>query len=146
MTRWRSSISVLIALALGTASAWFIGRTAGTGGVFVTALGSAASTWAITRHRTPGPRRAIWTAVYSIIAETLLWTTVSIVSYARADGVSLDVGFYYMANAGGRLLGTVLSVISSTGSMMPWPMSFFHRRLAMTVVKRGLSLLVIHEA
>jgi predicted MFS family arabinose efflux permease len=32
-----------------------------------------------------------------------------IVSYARADGVSLDVGFYYMANAGGRLLGTVLS-------------------------------------
>lgn len=32
-----------------------------------------------------------------------------IVSYARADGVSLDVGFYYMANAAGRLLGTVLS-------------------------------------
>ena len=32
-----------------------------------------------------------------------------IVSYAREDGVSLDVGFYYMANAGGRLMGTVLS-------------------------------------
>ena len=32
-----------------------------------------------------------------------------IVSLARADGVSLDVGFYYMANAAGRLLGTVLS-------------------------------------
>ena len=32
-----------------------------------------------------------------------------IVSYAREDGVSLDVGFYYMANAAGRLLGTVLS-------------------------------------
>lgn len=32
-----------------------------------------------------------------------------IVSYASADGVSLDVGFYYMANAMGRLLGTVLS-------------------------------------
>ncbi len=32
-----------------------------------------------------------------------------IVSYAREDGVSLDVGFYYMANALGRLLGTVLS-------------------------------------
>ncbi len=32
-----------------------------------------------------------------------------IISYARQDGVSLDVGFYYMANAGGRLLGTVLS-------------------------------------
>lgn len=32
-----------------------------------------------------------------------------IVSYATEDGVSLDVGFYYMANALGRLLGTVLS-------------------------------------
>jgi predicted MFS family arabinose efflux permease len=32
-----------------------------------------------------------------------------IVSYAKADGVSLDVGFYYMANALGRLIGTLLS-------------------------------------
>lgn len=32
-----------------------------------------------------------------------------IVAYAQADGVSMDVGFYYMANAAGRLLGTVLS-------------------------------------
>jgi predicted MFS family arabinose efflux permease len=32
-----------------------------------------------------------------------------IVSYADKDGVSMDVGFYYMANAAGRLLGTVLS-------------------------------------
>lgn len=32
-----------------------------------------------------------------------------IVSYAKGDGVSLDVGFYYMANAMGRLIGTMLS-------------------------------------
>lgn len=32
-----------------------------------------------------------------------------IVSYASDDGVSLDVGFYYMANAMGRLIGTLLS-------------------------------------
>ena len=32
-----------------------------------------------------------------------------IVSYAKDDGVSLDVGFYYMANALGRLIGTLLS-------------------------------------
>nr|WP_090447162.1 organoarsenical effux MFS transporter ArsJ [Pseudomonas benzenivorans] len=32
-----------------------------------------------------------------------------IVSYAQEDGVSLDVGFYYMSNALGRLLGTLLS-------------------------------------
>ncbi|WP_093474728.1 organoarsenical effux MFS transporter ArsJ [Halopseudomonas yangmingensis] len=32
-----------------------------------------------------------------------------IVSYAKQDGVSLDVGFYYMSNAMGRLVGTLLS-------------------------------------
>lgn len=32
-----------------------------------------------------------------------------IVSYAKEDGASLDVGFYYMANALGRLIGTLLS-------------------------------------
>ncbi|WP_261816386.1 organoarsenical effux MFS transporter ArsJ [Vibrio gallicus] len=32
-----------------------------------------------------------------------------IVSYAKGDGVSMDVGFYYMANAMGRLVGTILS-------------------------------------
>jgi len=32
-----------------------------------------------------------------------------IISYAKQDGVSLDVGFYYMANAMGRLVGTILS-------------------------------------
>lgn len=32
-----------------------------------------------------------------------------IIAYAKQDGVSLDVGFYYMANAMGRLVGTILS-------------------------------------
>ena len=32
-----------------------------------------------------------------------------IVSYAKEDAVSLDVGFYYMSNAMGRLIGTMLS-------------------------------------
>lgn len=32
-----------------------------------------------------------------------------ILAYSDHDKVSLNVGFYYMANAGGRLLGTVLS-------------------------------------
>jgi MFS family permease len=32
-----------------------------------------------------------------------------ILSYADSDRVSMNVGFYYMANAGGRLIGTVLS-------------------------------------
>jgi len=32
-----------------------------------------------------------------------------VLAYADADDVSMNVGFYYMANAAGRLLGTVLS-------------------------------------
>ena len=32
-----------------------------------------------------------------------------ILAYAGSDKVTLDVGFYYMANAGGRLIGTLLS-------------------------------------
>lgn len=32
-----------------------------------------------------------------------------ILAYSDADRVSMNVGFYYMANAGGRLVGTVLS-------------------------------------
>ncbi len=42
-----------------------------------------------------------------------------IVSYANADGVSMDVGFYYMANAAGRLAGTVLSgVLFQSGGLL----------------------------
>nr|WP_282103432.1 organoarsenical effux MFS transporter ArsJ [Halomonas getboli] len=37
------------------------------------------------------------------------WHSYLIVRFARADGVSMDVGFYYMANAMGRLAGTLLS-------------------------------------
>jgi len=32
-----------------------------------------------------------------------------ILAFTNAQRVTLDVGFYYMANAAGRLLGTVLS-------------------------------------
>ena len=40
-----------------------------------------------------------------------------IVAYAREDGASMDVGFYYMCNAAGRLVGTLLSgwVYQSSG-------------------------------
>ena len=32
-----------------------------------------------------------------------------VLAYTDADKVALNVGFYYMANSGGRLLGTLLS-------------------------------------
>jgi predicted MFS family arabinose efflux permease len=38
-----------------------------------------------------------------------------VLAYAEADHVSLSVGFYYMANAAGRLLGTLLS-----GALYQW--------------------------
>ncbi|HAG92821.1 MAG TPA: MFS transporter, partial [Gammaproteobacteria bacterium] len=89
--------------------------------------------------RTPDGRDALgWALVLSIVPAliaALLWLEVAvqwslligllvfgvvfainsslhsylIVHYADADGVSLDVGFYYMANAMGRLMGTLLS-------------------------------------
>jgi predicted MFS family arabinose efflux permease len=34
-----------------------------------------------------------------------------IVAFSKRDSVSADVGFYYMANAAGRLTGTLLSGI-----------------------------------
>jgi predicted MFS family arabinose efflux permease len=60
-----------------------------------------------------------WQLSYSLIIGLLLFGFVFainsslhsflVVSYASEEGVSMDVGFYYMANAMGRLLGTVLS-------------------------------------
>jgi hypothetical protein len=38
-----------------------------------------------------------------------------ILAYAEGDRVAMNVGFYYMANAGGRLAGTVLS-----GALYQW--------------------------
>jgi MFS family permease len=38
-----------------------------------------------------------------------------ILAYAEGDKVAMNVGFYYMANAGGRLIGTVLS-----GALYGW--------------------------
>ena len=42
-----------------------------------------------------------------------------ILDYAGAGRVTMDVGFYYMANAGGRLLGTVLSGLTYMAGGLP---------------------------
>jgi len=58
---------------------------------------------------------SLWTVIIGLLAFALLFAINSalhsflIIEMASQDGVSLDVGFYYMANACGRLLGTVLS-------------------------------------
>ena len=62
------------------------------------------------KHLAPQELLIVGLAVFGILfAINSSLHSYLIVSYAGADGVSLDVGFYYMANALGRLVGTVLS-------------------------------------
>lgn len=68
----------------------------------------AMSLWRQTGH--PGA-----TVILGLIAFAVVFAINSsvhsylILTYSDADAVSLNVGFYYMANAAGRLIGTVLS-------------------------------------
>ena len=85
--------------------------------------GRSASAWAVLLAMVPTPMAALlvygvpaaWVLIVGLTVFGVLFALNSalhsylIVSYASEDGVSLDVGFYYMANAMGRLLGTVLS-------------------------------------
>ncbi|WP_178006171.1 organoarsenical effux MFS transporter ArsJ [Marinospirillum perlucidum] len=56
-----------------------------------------------------------WVLISGLLVFGLLFAVNSsvhsylVVRHARSEGVSLDVGFYYMANALGRLVGTLLS-------------------------------------
>ena len=85
--------------------------------------GRSASAWAVLLAMVPATMAALlvygvpaaWVLMVGLTVFGVLFARNSalhsylIVSYASEDGVSLDVGFYYMANAMGRLLGTVLS-------------------------------------
>ncbi len=57
----------------------------------------------------------VWTLIAGLAGFGVLFAVNSalhsylIVSYATEDGVALDVGFYYMSNAAGRLVGTIVS-------------------------------------
>lgn len=58
----------------------------------------------------PGPVVVIGLAIFGVVfAINSAVHSFLILVYADHDRVSMDVGFYYMANAGGRLIGTVLS-------------------------------------
>ena len=85
--------------------------------------GRSASAWAVLLAMVPATMAALliygvpaaWVLIVGLTVFGVLFALNSalhsylIVSYASEDGVSLDVGVYYMANAMGRLLGTVLS-------------------------------------
>ena len=77
---------------------------------FILALATATIAWALSTQLSP-----LWVITLGLALFGILFALNSalhsylIVSYAQEDGASLDVGFYYMANALGRLLGTLLS-------------------------------------
>lgn len=89
--------------------------------------GRSASKWAVMLAVVPASMAALPLSESILLGGLLVFGAVFainsslhsylIVHYAKEDGVSLDVGFYYMANAMGRLLGTVLSgvVYQSSG-------------------------------
>jgi len=74
------------------------------------ALASIPIAMAITMHWSPN-----WIIIIGLLLFGVIFALNSavhsylIVSFASTDGTSKDIGFYYMANAGGRLTGTLLS-------------------------------------
>lgn len=56
-----------------------------------------------------------WVCIIGLVLFAIIFAANSayhsylVVDFARSDGASMDVGFYYMSNAAGRLLGTILS-------------------------------------
>lgn len=75
------------------------------------ALAGAVATW------TPNPILTVALMVGLLMFGVLFALASSlhsylILAYSRADRVTMDVGFYYMANAAGRLIGTLLSGVS----------------------------------
>ncbi|AVW90325.1 organoarsenical effux MFS transporter ArsJ [Celeribacter baekdonensis] len=61
-----------------------------------------------------------------------------ILAFSGTDRVTMDVGFYYMANAGGRLLGTLLSGLSYQAGGLPLC-------LATAGIMAGLSFLSVRR-
>jgi hypothetical protein len=61
-------------------------------------------------HARPAPALMIGLAIFMIVfAINSAVHSYLILAYSEDDEVATNVGFYYMANAGGRLLGTLLS-------------------------------------
>ena len=65
-----------------------------------------------------------------------------VVDYAEKDSVALSVGFYYMSNAAGRLLGTVLSgtLFESFGGALPGLLACMTGAMSMVALSTLLCL------
>ena len=74
----------------------------------------------------PGSALIVGLAVFAVVfAINSAVHSYLVLAYTDKDSVAVDVGFYYMANAGGRLLGTLLSGLSSSSRALrvAWLMS-----------------------
>jgi predicted MFS family arabinose efflux permease len=78
--------------------------------VFTLALVPAGIALALIQGVNPGLAIVIGLAIFAVVfAINSAIHSYLILAYSEHDEVALNVGFYYMANAGGRLVGTVLS-------------------------------------
>lgn len=60
-----------------------------------------------------------------------------ILAFTRAERVTMDVGFYYMANAGGRLLGTLLSGLTYQLGGLPLMLGIATAMVALSALAAG---------
>lgn len=91
------------------------GRTA-TWLAFILAAFPAAIALALTANFDPATVLVVGLIAFGVIfAMNSAVHSYLVLSYADNDKVAMNVGFYYMANAGGRLMGTVLS-----GALYQW--------------------------
>ena len=103
---------------------------------------------------------AILTGVAIIAGEPQLWLTISLVagllifgivfavnsslhsylilSFTKAERVTMDVGFYYMANAAGRLAGTLLSGLTYQVCGLPLMLGVAAFMVALSAIMVGL--------
>jgi predicted MFS family arabinose efflux permease len=84
----------------GTAASWAFALAATAGAIPLALLAGAPVGWVV-----PGGL-ALFGAVFAVNSAAHSYL---ILDYTDGDKVALDVGFYYMANAGGRLVGCLLS-------------------------------------
>jgi hypothetical protein len=83
---------------------------------FALAAFSAGIALALSAGADPAPALVAGLIIFGVIfAMNSAVHSYLILAYADGDKVAMNVGFYYMANAGGRLVGTVLS-----GALYEW--------------------------
>ncbi len=104
----------------------FLGRSAAVGSRsaqswgFVLALVSAGIALAVQAEFHPTASILIGLAIFGVVfAVNSSLHSYLILAYTDMDNVALNVGFYYMANAAGRLLGTLLSGVAYIAGGLP---------------------------